>query len=110
MERAVERLDSAYGVACRAQRLAFADHRRVLDDPATTPAARAEVLRTLAGLHAAAARAALAEADRAGGPGWLARTGHDLAWVHEHLWSGHAEPLTGVGWSELAPLVPGAGS
>ena len=106
-ERALERLDAAYGDAMRPHRLAMGERRAALT---ASPDGRAAVLAELAGWHHAAVAVARRAADAEGGPGWLARLGHDDDWVHERLWDDLGRPLTGVTWYELAASTAAAAS
>jgi hypothetical protein len=93
MHRALEALDTSYGTAFAGERLNVG--RLVaggVDD-----AVRA----SLAATHERCLAVARSAADRAGGPGWMARAGADAASLSARLWAEHGEPLTAVRYDDL---------
>jgi hypothetical protein len=93
MHRALDALDRTYGTAFAGERLNCG--RLVaggVDD---------EVVAALSAIHARCLAAARAEADRHGGPGWMARAGVDDSSTSARLWTEHGEPLTAVRHEDL---------
>lgn len=105
MSRALEKLESVYANEMQRHRVGLGARRELLVKESTDERLRSEVMTDLAALHRAAAKVARSAADKEGGPGWLARAGHDERWPNEHLWTAHVAPLVEVTWSEVAPYA-----